>query len=101
MRIITRKRLREFARRHPSVAEPLHKWEQFVRQAEWQSLQDVRSVYRQADAVSVASDRIVTVFNIGGNKFRLIVAIHFNRGKVFVRHVLTHADYDRGEWKND
>jgi mRNA interferase HigB len=42
-----------------------------------------------------------TVFNIGGNKFRLIVVVHFNRGKLYVRHVLTHEDYDRGTWKKD
>ena len=40
-----------------------------------------------------------TVFNIGGNKFRLVVVIHFNRGKVYVRHVLTHAEYDQEKWK--
>ena len=39
------------------------------------------------------------VFNIGGNKYRLIAAIHFNRGRIYVRHVLTHQDYDRGAWK--
>jgi mRNA interferase HigB len=41
-----------------------------------------------------------TVFNIGGNKYRLVTVIHFNRGKVFVRHVLTHEEYTRGQWKN-
>jgi mRNA interferase HigB len=39
------------------------------------------------------------VFNIGGNKYRLIAAIHFNRQKVYIRHVLTHPEYDRGRWK--
>ena len=42
-----------------------------------------------------------TVFNIGGNKCRLIVVIHFNRGKIYVRSVLTHQDYDRNKWKED
>jgi mRNA interferase HigB len=41
------------------------------------------------------------VFNIGGNKYRLIAAVHFNRRKVYVRHVLTHAEYDKGKWKED
>jgi mRNA interferase HigB len=40
-----------------------------------------------------------TVFNIGGNKYRLIAAIHYNRGKVYVRHILTHEEYDCDEWK--
>ena len=39
------------------------------------------------------------VFNIGGNKYRLVASVHFNRGKVYIRHVLTHAEYDRGGWK--
>jgi mRNA interferase HigB len=41
------------------------------------------------------------VFNIGGNKYRLIAVIHFNRGRVYVRHVLTHEEYDGGSWRND
>jgi len=41
------------------------------------------------------------MFNIGGNKFRLVVVVHFNRGKIFVRHVMTHKEYDRGAWKGD
>jgi mRNA interferase HigB len=41
----------------------------------------------------------LTVFNIGGNKYRLIVAIHYNRHKVFIRNVLTHAEYNRNNWK--
>jgi len=41
------------------------------------------------------------VFNVGGNKFRVAVVVHFNRGKVYIRHVLTHAEYDQGKWKND
>ncbi|MBI3270723.1 MAG: type II toxin-antitoxin system HigB family toxin [Planctomycetes bacterium] len=56
----------------------------------------MRRAFPSADQVGQC-----TVFNIGGNKYRLIVVIHFNRGKVFVRHVLTHPDYDRGKWKHD
>ena len=40
-----------------------------------------------------------TVFDLGGNKYRLIAAIHYNRGKVYIRHVLTHAEYDQDKWK--
>ncbi len=48
-----------------------------------------------------AADQVgrFTVFNIAGNKYRMIVVIHFNRGLVFVRHILTHGEYDRGAWK--
>lgn len=101
MRIITRKRLRLFAQRCPDAAEALKKWEFVVRAAEWESLQDVRRIYPHADAVTVASGSTVTVFNVCGNKFRLIVAIHYNRQRVYVLRFFTHADYSKGFWKDD
>ncbi len=64
--------------------------------AEWHSLEDVRAVYPHADLVGR-----LTVFNMGGNSFRLIVRIEYERQEVYVRHVLTHAEYDREAWKND
>ena len=100
MRIITRKRLREFARRYPETAEPLQKWEGLVREAEWESLQDVRRVYPHADAVAVACGNTVTVFNICGNKYRLITAIHYNTQRVYVLRLLTHAEYSKDFWKD-
>ena len=85
MRIITRKRLREFAQRHPDATEALDNWYRFFREAQSRSLQDVRRVYPHADMVAVASGNSVTVFNICGNKYRLIAAIHYNRQRVYVR----------------
>ena len=64
-------------------------------QSTWETFADVRAHAPSADRVGK-----FTVFNIGGNKYRLIVDIHFNREKVYVRHVLTHAEYDAGDWKN-
>ena len=55
---------------------------------------DLRATFASADFVGG-----LTVFNIGGNKYRLIAAIHYNRRKVFIRAVLTHIEYDRGNWK--
>jgi len=54
----------------------------------------LRHVFPPADQVGD-----LVVFNIGGNKYRLIASVHFNRQKVYVRRVLTHAEYDRGDWK--
>lgn len=99
MRVITRKRLREFAQRHPDAAEPLQKWYRLFREAEWRSLQDLRRVYPHADKVTVASGNTVTVFNICGNKYRLIAAIHYNRQRVYVLGLLRHAEYSKGFWK--
>ncbi|MBI2807882.1 MAG: type II toxin-antitoxin system HigB family toxin [Planctomycetes bacterium] len=100
MRVITRKRLREFAERYPDAAEPLGKWESVVREAGWTSLQDVRRVFPHADAAIVASENTVTVFNIGGNKYRLITAIHYNTQRIFVLRLLTHAAYSKDLWKD-
>ncbi|SRR5260370_31951429 len=100
MRIITRKRLREFAKRHPDAAEPLDKWYRVLRAAKWENLQDVRRVYPHADAVTVASGNAVTVFNLCGNKYRMIVAIHYNRQRVYVLRLLRHAEYSKNLWKD-
>ena len=66
-----------------------------VRYVDQYGLDELRATFPSADTVG---DLIV--FNIGGNKYRLIASIHFNRGKVYVRHVLTHREYDRGAWKS-
>jgi mRNA interferase HigB len=58
------------------------------------SFADLRSVFPSADLVGK-----LTVFNIGGNKARLVAAIHYNRRKVYIRAVLTHEEYDQGKWK--
>jgi mRNA interferase HigB len=94
MHVISKKKLREFWEVHPNAQGPLEAWWRVAELAEWESFADVKASYRSADQVGK-----FTVFNVGGNKFRLVVVIHFNRGKVFVRHVLTHADYDEGKWK--
>ena len=95
MHIITRKRLMEFARIHPDARAPLNAWFTIVRKTDYASFADLRMTLPSADQV----DRF-TVFNIGGNKFRLIAAIHYNRKKIYIRHVLTHDEYDRDAWRN-
>lgn len=94
MHIITRKRLMEFARTHPDARAPLNAWFTIVRKTDYTSFADLRATLPSADQVSR-----FTVFNIGGNKFRLIAAIHYSRKKLYIRHVLTHAEYDRGAWR--
>jgi mRNA interferase HigB len=96
MHVISEKKLREFWAAWPEAEIPLRAWLRVAEQAVWEKFADVRETYASADQVGRC-----TVFNIGGNKFRLIVVIHFNRGKVYVRHVLTHEDYDRGLWRRD
>ncbi len=95
MHIISRKMLREFWQRYPDSETALVRWFKIVGQSEFASFQDLRAVFPSADKVG---DLIV--FNIGGNKYRLITAVHFNRGKVYIRHVFTHGDYSKGTWKS-
>jgi mRNA interferase HigB len=96
MHVISEKRLREFWADHPDAEKPLRAWHHEAEHAEWGKFADVRARFPSADQVGK-----LTVFNIGGNKYRLIVAIHFNRGKVYVRHVLTHEEYDQEGWQQE
>ena len=100
MRVITRKRLRAFAQNHPDAAGALQKWYRLVREAQWENLLDVRRVYPHADMVTVGSGNSVTVFNICGNKYRLITAIHYNRQRVYILVLLRHAEYSKNFWKD-
>ena len=99
MRVISLKVLREFWVRHPDAEEPLRAWYKTTLAAQWTSLQDARATYPHADGVRAAGGDTLTVFNIGGNKYRLIARIRYDFQLVNVRHVFTHAEYDRGQWK--
>ena len=83
-----------FWRLHPEARSRLQHWFAVMRKTDYASFAALRTTFPSADQV----DRF-TVFNIGGNKFRLIAAIHYNRKKVYIRHVLTHAEYDRTSWR--
>lgn len=94
MHIISRKTLRQFWVQHPDSAQALTRWFTIMQRNDFASFEALRDTFPTADKVG---DLIV--FNIGGNKYRLIAAIHFNRRKVYIRHMLTHQAYDRGAWK--
>lgn len=94
MHVITRKRLNEFAAKHPEVRHSLASWYRLMKLSTFSSIEEVREKFPAADKVGK-----LTVFNIGGNKARLVAAIHYNRRKVYIRAVLTHAEYDAGKWK--
>ena len=94
MHVIAKPALVEFWERHPEAAIPLQAWYRTMVSEVFADFNDLRATFASADYVDG-----LTVFNAGGNKYRLIAAIHYNRHKVFIRAVLTHAEYDRGDWK--
>ena len=94
MHVISRKRLNEFAAEHADTKPSLAHWYQLIRRATFANFAELRTVFPAADQVGK-----LTVFNVGGNKVRLIAAIHYNRRKVYIRAVLTHTEYDEERWK--
>jgi mRNA interferase HigB len=94
MHVITRRRLNEFAEKHPDTRSSLARWYALMRKSRFENLARLRATFPHADQVGK-----FTVFNIGGNKVRLIAAVHYNRNKIYIRHVLTHEEYNRGGWK--
>ncbi|HEY0793860.1 MAG TPA: type II toxin-antitoxin system HigB family toxin [Chthoniobacterales bacterium] len=99
MKSVTAARLRESAKLHPLARSGLNRWEQIVRAACWERPQDVKQSFRSADFVRVGSGRQVVVFNVGGIQFRLVVAVHYDRQKVFVLRFYPHHEYSRNDWK--
>lgn len=98
MRIISKRRLRDYWLQVPAARAPLEAWFRVVKdkQLAWDNFHDVKATYASA---SLVGDCIV--FNIGGNKFRLIAKINYLTHTVVVRAVLSHGEYDKGRWKAD
>ena len=96
MRIISKRRLREFWNKYSEAEKPLLAWYQTVKKAEWNNFTEVRETYRHAD---IYQDCVI--FNVGGNKFRLIAKIRYRKKRVYVRFILLHSDYDKNLWKED
>lgn len=96
MRIITKRTLREFWERYSTAKVPLMLWYENISKQNFDNLVELRQVFSHADSVGN-----FTVFNIGGNKYRLITYINYQQQLVFIRNVLTHSEYDQENWKND
>jgi mRNA interferase HigB len=94
MKLISNKVLREFAVAHIDAVQPLQDFRRKVEKGHFENFAQLRAVFPAVDKVG---DRYV--FNIGGNKYRLIAAISFSVQALWVKAVLTHAEYDRGAWK--
>lgn len=94
MKLISNKVLREFAELHPAANQPLQDFRHLIENGTYGSFAQLKATFASVDKVG---DRYV--FNIGGNKYRLIAAIAFQAGLVWVKAVLTHEQYDKGAWK--
>ncbi|MEP7149706.1 MAG: type II toxin-antitoxin system HigB family toxin [Acidobacteriota bacterium] len=101
MRIISEKRLREFwedangaekDRREKAMRE----WKTVVRQADWNTFADVRQTFNHSDVYGNC-----TIFDVAGNQYRVIAKVAYGIKVVFIRAVLTHAEYDENKWKSD
>ena len=99
MRIIDESLLDQFAQKHARAAITLQGWRHIVRGQDWRSLVELRATYRKADAVKVRSGRVVTIFDIAGGRFRLLTAINYDARVVTILDFLTHAEYDKANWK--
>jgi mRNA interferase HigB len=96
LRVISKRRLREFWEKHPEAKDPLLHWYRVAKKAAWKMLADVRMDFRHADPVGAC-----TVFNIKGNHYRLIAGVRYEMQRVFVLRVMTHKQYDTEDWKNE
>ncbi len=94
MKLISNKMLREFSDVHADAAQPLQDFRRLVEQGRYANFAQLKATFASVDKVG---ERYV--FNIGGNKYRLVCAIAFQPALVWVKAVLTHREYDKGAWK--
>jgi mRNA interferase HigB len=96
MRVIAKRPLVQFWTKHPDAERPLRNWLTICSTTDFENFAQLKQTFRTVDKVGK-----FIVFDIGGNKFRLIVVVHFNRKRIYVRAVLTHEEYDQDQWKNE
>ncbi|QEM83109.1 type II toxin-antitoxin system HigB family toxin [Halomonas binhaiensis] len=96
MHIITQKRIWEAMERWPHAATALNSWYRLMKTSEPKDFAAMKGIFPAADKVGSYH-----VFDIGGNKIRLIATVHYRAKRVFIRHILDHAEYDKGKWRSD
>lgn len=96
MHIVTKKRLQEFWKKHPEAEPSLRKWYKIAKAAKWENVNDTRIDFSHADLAGVC-----TIFNVGGNNYRIVAKIYYPGKKVLIRFVLSHAEYNKKVYKDD
>jgi mRNA interferase HigB len=101
MRVIKRLPLIEFGNRWPAAEKPLAEWYGAAKKSRWNHFPNVKATFGHTDQATVASGQTVCIFDIGGNKFRLITFVSYSKAKVYVLRVMTHKEYDANRWKKE
>jgi mRNA interferase HigB len=96
MRIISYGRIRDFYELHPESQVSLDAWYDITADADWKNFAEIRATFRTADLYGRC-----TIFDVGNNKYRLVAWVSYQTHKVFIRRVMTHAEYDKDKWKSD
>jgi mRNA interferase HigB len=101
MRVISKRRLRGYWELHPDAEEPLQAWWRIVsdRDTRWRHVHDVKATFNGVDGFNLECGVPVVVFNIAGNKYRLVARCFYKYRRVYVKAVLTHKQYDAAKWK--
>jgi mRNA interferase HigB len=94
MHVVTQKRIWEAKEKWPQSATALDAWFRIMKASEPQSFAEMKEIFPATDKVGSHH-----VFDIGGNKIRLIATVHYRAKRVFIRHILDHPEYDKGKWK--
>jgi mRNA interferase HigB len=101
MRIISKRRLREFWEKHPAAQQPLEAWHRVAEGASWLNFRDIRETFATVSGVPLDCGLTAIVFNIAGNNYRLITRVEYRFHVIYVKMVLTHREYDRNRWKDE
>lgn len=96
MHVVSYKKIRDFCEIHPRAATSHNHWYQIVRHEKFKNFSEIRQLFPSADQVGN-----FVVFNIGGNNYRLIAFVRYRLKKIFIRHILTHREYDQEKWQED
>ncbi|MDQ1239963.1 MAG: mRNA interferase HigB [Thermodesulfobacteriota bacterium] len=94
MRVISKKPLRDFWERHPESKSVLEAWFKNATQVRASSFAELRQTFASADYVDG-----ITVFNVGGNRYRIAAVVHYEKQRLYVRKVMTHSEYNRNDWR--
>lgn len=95
MRVITKKRINDFISKYPESQSSLLKWYRIVSNTDFNSFNELPQCFSNDDSLEK-----YTVFDISAHKYRLIAVIHYSRKIIYIRHVLTHSEYEKGKWRD-